>query len=582
MPASFELQAQKALEALNAGRIASALKTARAALRNFPNDGYFSNLAGLALVQMGDARAAVPFFLAARRAEPQMIEAAHNLAQALILCGETAKAQQATQTALAQWPADARLLYLAASAPFEAGDASAALAVTSQAMQSAPDDAALNNLHARALAQAGRTEEAEVAFNGAVACAPADAEVRRTFARFLIHQARAGAALDQIKAGLAALPQSQPLLLEQASLQQQFGDVDGAIISYRQVLTSEPGNATALNGLAHLLTGPEARALRAPIAKALRAPGHTRGMKLVLSFAAARIAQTTETAEKLSKANRMAARAMPYDPHREAAEQDLLLAPFEAGIALPQPQISRPKLVFIIGLLRTGTTLAEQMLARHPDVATVGEWPVAGRLTGAQAQAFADTGSAPDGADFANRYLASLPRTHRTANHVIDKMPDNFRAVGYLLNAFPDAVVVEMQRDPRDVALSMWRELFPTPRHAHTNSFAGMAAHMNLYARFMNRWRVQFGPRIYALSYADLVTDTDQSTRRLAAVCGLEWNAAMLRPDQGDAPVMTASAQQVRQPIHTESLDKWRGQDRLLAPLMAGLDPDLWPQVAAT
>ena len=107
-----------------------------------------------------------------------------------------------------------------------------------------------------------------------------------------------------------------------------------------------------------------------------------------------------------------------------------------------------------------------------------------------------------------------------------------------------------------------------------------MAAHMNLYARFMQRWRGQFAQRIHTIAYGDLVTDMEQTTRRLADLCGLDWQAAMRHPDQGDTPVMTASVQQVRQPVHTRSLNKWRGKEALLAPLTTALDPILWPQIA--
>lgn len=583
IPSAFELQAQKAVTALNQGRHAAALKTARAALKKYPRDAYLSNLAGLVLIETGDARAAVPYFLTARQSDPVMIEAAQNLAQALILCAETDKAAQVAQKALAQWPRDPQLLYLAASAPFEGADPATALVAADAGLVHLPQNAALHNLRARALDRLGRTAEAELAFEQAIAAAPKDPEVRRTFAGFLIATSRAHAALAQVKAGLAAAPDSAALLLDQASLQQQFGDTDAAIASYRQVLVLAPDNPMALNGLAYLVRGPAAQDLCAPLAKALRAPGQTRDMKIVLSFAQARLAEITQAgdaAEKLSKANSLAAKAMPYDPRTEAAEQDMLLAPFEAGAACPMAQDNMPRPIFIIGLLRSGTTLAEQVLARHSDAITLGEWPKAGELTSAQARAFADHGTAPDGAAFAAAYLASLPPRHRNITHVIDKMPDNFRALGYLLNAFPNAVVIEMQRDPRDVAMSMWRDLFPVLRHAHTNSWTGMAAHMNLYARFMQRWRGQFAQRIHTIAYGDLVTDMEQTTRRLAELCGLDWQGAMRHPDQGDTPVMTASVQQVRQPVHTRSLNKWRGKEAMLATLTTALDPILWPQIA--
>jgi hypothetical protein len=181
--------------------------------------------------------------------------------------------------------------------------------------------------------------------------------------------------------------------------------------------------------------------------------------------------------------------------------------------------------------------------------------------------------------DLAATYLNALPALPTDAAAFVDKMPENFRFIGPILRAFPNAVVIEMQRDPRDVALSMWDSLFPTTAHAYANDFAWMAQHMNHYARVMADWRAAFGDRIHAVRYSDLVSDLDSTSRRLADLCGVSWDSAMLAPQDVIRPVLTASSQQVRAPVHTRSLGRWQGHTEQLAPLLDGLDRALWPDL---
>jgi hypothetical protein len=158
----------------------------------------------------------------------------------------------------------------------------------------------------------------------------------------------------------------------------------------------------------------------------------------------------------------------------------------------------------------------------------------------------------------------------------VDKMPGNFRIVGHLLAAFPNARIVHLLRDPRDIALSIWQVYFPAG-HPYAYDMARMAHHMNLYARTMARWHTLFPGRIHDLGYADLVADIDGQSRRLAEIAGLDWVPAMARPQNNDRAVLTASSGQVREAVHTRSVGKWRRHEALLAPLVDALNPALWP-----
>ena len=161
----------------------------------------------------------------------------------------------------------------------------------------------------------------------------------------------------------------------------------------------------------------------------------------------------------------------------------------------------------------------------------------------------------------------------------VDKMPENYRLIGFLLTAYPNARIVNLIRDPRDVALSMWRAHFSGTALNYTYDLRAMAHRFNLYARAMAHWRRVFPGAILDLAYEDLVQDVDTASRRLAAFCGLDRHPAMLRPDLAAGQILTHSAGQLRQPVHARSIGGWRRHADELAPFIAGLDPALWPQV---
>lgn len=575
-------RAQKAATALKEGRFDAALKIAKAGLKSAPKHAYLANLAGLALVQIGNTQAAAPYFLTACRSDPAMIEAPRNLAQALILLGQTDKALSVLGKALVTWPRDVEFRYLVASAHHGAGYFQDAIKAANDGLEIAPKSAPLYTLRALARAQTGDCVQADQDFQRAVELDAHDPETRRAYAQFLAFHAQVNAAFEQVNAGLAGAPDQDGLLLQKASLHQARGETDDAIACYEDILAEHQEHPLALNGLALMVSGPKATQIQKLLAKVIRQPTVSRETKVLLGFALARLAQILGHADVqrvFLRANASAAKLMPYDADVAVATQANLMAPFVGQTCEPATQPKTPSPIFVVGLIRSGTSLVERILAQHPSVAGLGELARARHLADAQAADFAQNGVSVDGAEFATQYHAALPPVPDGTTHFVDKMPDNFKAIGYLLNAFPNATVLEIQRDPRDVALSMWASYFPTTVHSYANAMPAMAQHMNLYASTMQQWRALFPDRVHGVSYEGLVTEIEAGTRHLAALCGLAWHADMSHPERSTDSVLTASVNQVRQPVHARSVGKWKTQGELLKPFMQGLNPDLWPNI---
>ena len=220
--------------------------------------------------------------------------------------------------------------------------------------------------------------------------------------------------------------------------------------------------------------------------------------------------------------------------------------------------------IFVVGMIRSGTTLVEQILSAHPDVGGAGEqafWAVNG------ARAFTSDGALdPDSLrELANLYVRQLEGIAPNNRFVVDKLPGNFEWLGLLHLAFPTAPIVHVMRDPRDCCFSIYATensvLLPW---AHVK--ANIAANYRRYVELMAHWRrVLPRGRVFELRYEELVAQPEAVCRELIAYCRLPWSDSCLKPHENRRGVVTPSLWQVRQPIYQTSVQRWRNFEPWLA-----------------
>lgn len=230
--------------------------------------------------------------------------------------------------------------------------------------------------------------------------------------------------------------------------------------------------------------------------------------------------------------------------------------------------------IFIVGLPRTGTTLAERILSSHPLVESAGELPAMPtalrRLSGATAltavnEEIIDASRATAPAALGRLYVM-LTEPHRRQNlRFIDKLPLNFLNVGYIARALPRATIVCLRRHPLDSVWSNYKHRFRSNSYyGYTQDLLDTAAYYVLFDRLMKFWQQLFPQRVLELRYESLVDDLPGETRHLLAHCGLEWSDACLRFHENTRAVATPSAAQVRRPIYRTSVGRWRDYERHL------------------
>lgn len=297
-------------------------------------------------------------------------------------------------------------------------------------------------------------------------------------------------------------------------------------------------------------------------------------------------------------------RTLAYDEVAEAAVFDALIARFDRrwlrSRSIPSGE-SRVVPVFIVGQPRSGTTLVERMLAAHTQVQAAGELQHFGRVLRRLARASGPAGAAAAGerpasgqrarpqlprnalpggldSDLVDRassvdparlgaaYLEAVAPERDGRPWFIDKLPGNYLHLPLILAALPNARIVHLVRDPLDACFASFKQLF-ADAYPHSYDQAEQARHYVRYHRLMAHWRAEFPGRFLDLSYEDLVTDPPAVARALLEQLGLPVEDAVLQFAGASGPVATASAVQVRSPVHARSVGQARRLGDALAPM---------------
>jgi tetratricopeptide (TPR) repeat protein len=247
---------------------------------------------------------------------------------------------------------------------------------------------------------------------------------------------------------------------------------------------------------------------------------------------------------------------------------------FTTELLANPPGDRAPGPVFIVGMPRSGSTLAERMLAGHPVIRTLGE---ANDFALARAEAIGErmTMSFPDGvARLVGEDLRRLGEVYRRRvgpGLAVNKMLGNFAYLGFIHLAMPGARFIHTVRDPMDGCLSCFFELFAAG-HPYCYDLGELGRFRKAYDELMAHWRAVLPKEtLLDVSYEALVADPETEARRMLAHLGLKWDPACLDFAGREGKVQTASIAQVRQPLYRTSVGRWRRWEKWLGPLQAAL-----------
>jgi tetratricopeptide (TPR) repeat protein len=462
----------------------------------------------------------------------------------------------------------------------------------------------LNNLGA-AYRAARRPAAALAVFEAAVAIDAADENVARNYAAALTAEGRHAQAATVLKRLIDAGRASADLFDTYGKIIWKLGDVEGALAWFGRALAVDPGFADALahRGSALMELGDMAEGMRS-LRAAIEIEPHPEFYRVLVEVDIKSITDDDVAAiETLTGSDADYARARIYAArgdhqrgfrHMLAAnsavratlsydERDTLGVMSRMPAFFPRSVLERPRTsgnpsnrpIFIVGMPRSGTTLIEQILASHPSVYGAGELSLFAEISEA---VLARLGVSPEhvpGNDAALRqigdeYLAAIATiAPNDALRVTDKMPDNFRAVGLIALALPNAAIIHARRDPLETCLSCFSISFADRTLAWTYDLNELGRYYRAYDALMDYWQQALPPgKMLDVEYESVVDDLEGQARRIVAFCGLDWDDRCLSFYETKRPVRTASVAQVRQPIYRSSLKRAEKYGDLLQPLI--------------
>lgn len=392
-------------------------------------------------------------------------------------------------------------------------------------------------------------------------------------------------ALEVFRAAFALAPDTPAAIYNLATSLRFHGRVDEAERLFERLIELDPEDHEAVHSRSLLCRQTESRNHVAELARRLEGGGDWQALShyaYALGKELDDLGRPAEAFHAFSRGARLVHQHQPPSLETERAHIEAVVQALRAGL-LEQPGEGHPseEPVFVIGLPRTGSTLVERILGGHSEIFAAGELHnfqvEMRRRSGARtvAEACRAVLASPGRFDFAGlgaAYLDSTrPRTGHTARF-IDKLPRNDLWAGLIHRALPGARFILTTRHPADACYAMFRTLFRAG-YQFTYDLQTLGRYYRAHQALVEALKGTLPPGVLLeVAYEDLVRDPEHHARRMIGFCGLDWEPECLAFHQREEAVVTASAHQVRQPIYTSSVGKWRRLEQELAPLLRALE----------
>ena len=214
---------------------------------------------------------------------------------------------------------------------------------------------------------------------------------------------------------------------------------------------------------------------------------------------------------------------------------------------------NKKKIIFILGMPRTGTSLVEQIISSHDKVYGSGELPFLDQYFRKYLDNFGERQKIKDDLlKFRENYLAIIEKMTKL-DVITDKAPLNFRWIGLIKLIFPNAIIIHCKRDPLENSWSIYKNDFEGGM-LFSNDINDIASYYNIYQNLMTFWKSNFQKEIYDLNYEDLINNSESKIKEIITFCGLDWQDVCLEYYNNKRSIKTVSFNQARKPIYKDSL----------------------------
>ncbi|MDA9721885.1 tetratricopeptide repeat protein [Luminiphilus sp.] len=580
------------------GRLAESLSPMQSAVTLSPQDAEAHNNLGNTLKELGRLGESEASYRQAIALKPDFAEAHSNLGNALKELGRLDEAEACFRQAIALKNDIADAHYNLGVMCQELGRLDEAEATYKQAIALKNEYVDAHNNLGNTLKELGRLDEAEASYRQVIALKPDFAEAYSNLGNALTALGRLDEAEACFRQAIALKSDYAEAYNNLGGTLQELGRLRDAETSQRQAIALKPDYAEAHNNLGVTLKElgrfdkaeaslRQAIALKPDFAEAhhnlssmrrfsspdeqfrqmqalYRDPASPEKNRCLICFALATafedLGDYAAAFQFYAEGNALRKKQLGYEKGKDKKLFERLKASYPrlAGHTFePTIVATEPAPVFIVGMPRSGTTLVEQIISSHPLVKGAGELPFVSQF----GRSLAVDQTPVNGealATFREQYLNALQKRSKDKAIVTDKMPQNFRFLGLITAALPQAKIIHVKRNPAAVCWANYTKYFANDPLGYCYDVDDILHYHHLYQDLMQYWHQLIPNRIYDLGYELLTEDQEEETRKLIDHLKLEWDDACLFPQDNKRGVATASNMQVRRKIYKGSSEKWK------------------------
>ena len=568
------------------GRLPEASDVFRDAIRRRPALNVARVRYGLCLMELGQTTAALEVLKEAVRLAPDDPQSLHALGDVYLAQADLPSATHQIEQAVLRDPQGADNHFRLAEVYFMQDQLLHAEESVRSALAIEPKRAEFLDLLGWILRDQGRLDESMTVIESALALSPDNVSARNNLARTMRELGDADGALEHLSESLRLDSTRGDTHNYIGKCLIALGKSEQAVEHFRKSISLDPGFVMAWENLARARKfNNHDREEIARLKRVVETEGLLDAMKVSLHFALGKMEDDCGEYDRAfahyREANTIKAKTMVFDAdlHRysttqkiESLDRRLFQSKKDLGNDSELP-------VFIVGMLRSGTTLVEQILSSHRHIHGAGELNVMTNVRAAGPGAVDSpdvyvealkTLTAANIQKLAEGYLLQLMRGAGNSCRVTDKMPHNYLHLGLIAIVFPRARIVHCRRNPMDNCLSIYFQHLDS-LNPYASDLRAIGQWYHEYQRLMEHWKSVIPVPIHEVDYEQLVADQESTTRAMVEFCGVDWDPSCLEFQNNRRAVLTASDWQVRQTMYTGSVERWKNYRKHLGPLQQAL-----------
>ena len=554
MKLTIEQALQQGIAAHKEGKLQDAERLYRAILQSQPLHPDANHNLGILAVSVNKADAALPLFKTALVVNPKIEKFWLSYIEALIREKRFENAKQVIEQAKKQGVTGDKLNVLQAQLDLinkqETGDSSS------------PSQEQLSKV--REYYQNGQLDDAKKLALSITQKFPQHPFGWKVLGAVLNATGKKSEAVDAFQKAVGLSPQDAETHYNLGITLQELGRLDEAMASYHQAIASKPDYAEAHRLLTSIKKFDSEDDQYLQMLELCRNEDMSEQHRCHIYFGLAKACEDLGNFEQAyahySRGNGLRRKLLNYDIHQDIELFEQLKSSYpeiEKNSLEPDKLSKNLKPIFIVGMPRSGTTLVEQIISSHSQVTGAGELNFVGQF-GADIATGSTEANHKSLLKFRHNYLNKLQNFSDGNLIVIDKMPQNFRYIGLLAAAFPEAKIVHIKRNPAAVCWANYKQYFRSKSIGYCYAIDDVISYHKLYLNLMDFWKNTLSKKIYNLDYEQLTVYQESETRQVIEYLGLDWDKNCLSPQHNMRSVATASNIQVRRKVYQGSSIQWK------------------------